>query len=128
MFEILKFIKKKRINTIGFLGVGYKPNTDSLDESVALGLMKKSKKIGLKVFYYDKYLINNLLDYKRCSNIKKLILNSEVLFISYVDKQFNNLDRYLLSKKKFVWDVFDIIRSNEIKKFSNIFQFKAYFE
>jgi len=128
MFEILKFIKKKRINTIGFLGVGYKPNTDSLDESVALRLMKKSKKVGLKVFYYDKYLINNLLDYKRCSNIKKLILNSEVLFISYVDKQFNNLDRYLLSKKKFVWDVFDIIRSNEIKKFSNIFQFKAYFE
>ena len=46
MFEILKFIKKKRIKKIGFLGVGYKPNTDSLDESVALRLMKKSKKIG----------------------------------------------------------------------------------
>jgi UDPglucose 6-dehydrogenase len=128
MFQILKFIKDKKINKIGFLGAGYKSNTDSLEESVALRLMKKSKKVGLKVYYYDKYLINNLLDYKRCSNIKKLILNSEVLFISYVDKQFNNLDRYLLSKKKFVWDVFDIIRSNKIKKFSNIFQFKAYFE
>jgi UDPglucose 6-dehydrogenase len=128
MFKILKFIKKKKINTIGFLGVGYKPNTDSLDESVALSLMKKSKKVGLKVFYYDEYLINNLLNYKRFSNIKKLVLNSEILFISYADKKFYNLDRYLLQKKIFVWDVFDIIRSNKIKKFSNIFQFKAYFE
>jgi hypothetical protein len=90
--------------------------------------MKKSEKIGLKVFYYDEYLINNLLNYKRFSNIKKLVLNSEILFISYADKKFYNLDRYLLQKKIFVWDVFDIIRSNKIKKFSNIFQFKAYFK
>lgn len=128
MFEILKFIKKKKIKKIGFLGAGYKPNTDSLDESVALRLMKKSEKIGLKVFYYDEYLINNLLNYKRFSNIKKLVLNCEILFISYADKKFKNLDNYLLKKKIFVWDVFDIIRSNKIKKFSNIFQFKAYFE
>jgi UDPglucose 6-dehydrogenase len=126
MFKVLNFLKKKKLKRIGFLGAGYKANTESLDESVALRLMIKSQQLGLKVFYYDKYLEKNSLNYSRCLSIKKLISNSEVLFISYPDVEFYNLEHYLVYNKIFVWDVFDIIKSNKIKKFSNIYQLKVY--
>ena len=46
---------RKKFNSIAFLGIGYKKNTDCIDHSIALKLMSEAYRVGFKIYFYDKY-------------------------------------------------------------------------
>ncbi len=123
MFNILKFFKRNKFKKIGFLGISYKPNTDDITESVALKLMQESKKLGMRVFYYDNYVNKNIKSFKRYKNLNTLIKHVEILFISYLDKKNNKINFRKISKT-IIWDIFEFTKNKNIKKFSNIYQLK----
>ena len=108
--QILKF-KKMNLKTIGFFGVGYKPNTASNEDSIALKLIDESKKQKMKVFFYDKYTNDTIEGCTKMNSLYKIINRSEVIFISYKDKDFKVVEKYSNKKKnKIIWDIYNYIK------------------
>ncbi len=123
LFNTLILIKNNGIKKIGFYGISYKNNVNNLNESIAIKLIKFCKKISLQVIYLDKF--NSISkSYKRYYSLKKLVINSEILFISYLDKELNKLNKLeKLNKNLLIWDMFEFVKNDKIKKFSNKHQF-----
>ena len=44
---------------LGFLGLGYKSNTQCFEESYSVKMMKFLESLNIKVFYFDPYLSEN---------------------------------------------------------------------
>lgn len=116
--ELVKVLKKNKIRNIGFTGLAYKPNTEFFQESIAFKLMKESKKIGLKVYFFDKYINHKFSKYNRVKSIENLVNKSEIIFISYEDKYLKNKQKFFKKNVK-IWDIFNLINSKNVKKFSN---------
>ena len=116
--KLIKVLKKNKIRNIGFTGLAYKPNTEFFQESIAFKLMTDSKKLGMKVYFFDKYIDNKLPMYKRVDTVKNLVKQSEVIFISYEDDYIKNKQKFF-KKNVIIWDIFNLINSKNIKKFSN---------
>ena len=118
LLRLIKILKNKKIKSIGFTGLGYKPNTDFFEESIAYKLMIKAKKIGIKVYFFDRYIKNSNMNFTRVYNLKDLNKNSEIIFISYEDKYISKNEN-IFNNKVIIWDIFNFIKNNKIKKFSN---------
>jgi UDPglucose 6-dehydrogenase len=122
--KIIDVIKKKKIKNIGFLGIAYKAKTDFLDHSVTMKLIKKSQKLKLNIFYYDKYVAKNRINCTRCRTIEDLVKRTDVVYISYYDKEFKKLEKIKPKNKKiYIWDNFDLISSKKVNKFTNLSSF-----
>ncbi len=109
--KIVSF-KKQNKTSIGFLGIGYKPNTACSEDSVALKLIDEAKKNKMKIFYYDKYTEDKLSGCNKLSSISGVFNKSSIIFVSYKDKEFKLLER-LSNKKKIVWDIYNFIKSGK---------------
>ena len=127
LLDIINFLKKKKIKSIGFTGIAYKPNTDFYNESIAFKLMERAKRIGIKVYFFDRYIDNVKLNFTRTNSIKSLVNKADVIFLSYEDD-------YIFSKQKefkkniLLWDIFNLTSLRGIKKFSNKKELKKLFE
>jgi len=122
--KIIRVLKKKKIKNIGFLGLAYKAKTDFLDHSTTMSLIKKSEQLKLNIFYYDRYITSNRINHRRCKTIKELIEKTEVVYISYPDKEFKKIEKLKSKNKKiYIWDNFDFISSKKINKFTNLRSF-----
>jgi UDPglucose 6-dehydrogenase len=123
LFNILILIKNNGFKKIGFYGISYKNNVNNLNDSIAIKLIQFCKKISLQVIYLDKFNSISRL-HKKYSSLKELVINSEILFISYLDReldQLNKLEKF--NKNLLVWDMFEFVKSKKIRQFSNKHQF-----
>ena len=76
------------------MGIGYKSKAKVIDGSFIPSLMKTSKKINLKIFLYDHYLKNiNQKELNRCNSLEEVVEKSDIIFLPYIDKIFNKLNR-----------------------------------
>ena len=97
----LNIIKEKKFSSIFFGGIGYKPNTPSLESSFVLELIKHCKKINMEVYYYDRY-IDAKIDYAiRVLDLQDFKKYSKIIFLPYVDRQFNKVK----NKHGIIWDI-----------------------
>ena len=46
-----------KFKSIIFAGIGYKANTPSFEQTFVLDLINYADSIGLKVFYFDEYIV-----------------------------------------------------------------------
>ena len=126
LLNVVGYLKRKKIKSIGFTGLAYKPNTDFFEESIAYKLMKKAKKIGIKIYFFDKYIKNTNLKFNRVDSVKSLFKNSNVVFLSYEDKYIIKQKKNF-QKKVLIWDIFNYIEFKNIKKFSNQKELSKFF-
>jgi UDPglucose 6-dehydrogenase len=118
LINLTTFLKKKKIKSIGFTGIAYKPNTDFYQESIAFKLMEKAKKIGLKTIFFDRYIHNKKIKFSRVDSLKSLIKKCDVIFISYEDSYVFKRQK-IFNQNVYVWDIFNFLSLKSIKKFSN---------
>lgn len=105
--------KRLKFKSIVFAGVGYKANTPSFEQTFVLDLINYADSVGLKVFYFDEYIKQNIAKAKRIS--KNEINNfSNLLFLPYKDEKFNQIINF----KGYIYDIWyqidydNIIRSS----------------
>ena len=118
LLKLTSLLKKKKIRSIGFTGIAYKPKTDFYQESIAFKLMERSKKIGLKTFFFDKYIQNIKTKFSQVKSLKSLVKKCDVIFISYEDN-FIFKKQKIFNQNVYVWDIFNFLSIKNIKKFSN---------
>jgi UDPglucose 6-dehydrogenase len=123
IYETLNGIRSMKFKNIGFIGTGYKPNTEFFEESIAYKIMKKAKKLKFNVCYFDRFITKDHNEFKRFNNIKDLIKISDVIFISYHDPYIKRVKKFF-KKKNIIWDIYNVINSEKIKKFSSIAELK----
>jgi UDPglucose 6-dehydrogenase len=123
-YKTLNLIKNSKFKNIGFIGTGYKPNTDSVEESIAFKVMQRAKKLKFKVYYFDRFIKKNHKRFKRFYSIRNLVKKTDIIFISYKDNYINKIKKYF-TNKNIIWDIFSIINSKKIRVFSNINEFKS---
>jgi UDPglucose 6-dehydrogenase len=87
--ELYKEIIESSPSTIGFIGLGFKPGTSVVTESMAVKLMKRLKNYSAKIFVHDKLdetytnfykeISDEKKDISECSSVDELIPKSEVV-------------------------------------------------
>lgn len=87
--ELYKDIIESSPSTIGFIGLGFKPGTSVVTESMAVKLMKRLKNYSAKIFVHDKLnetytnfykeISDEQKDISECSSVDELIPKSEVV-------------------------------------------------
>ena len=87
--ELYKEIIESSPSTIGFIGLGFKPGTSVVTESMAVKLMKRLKNYSAKIFVHDKLdetytnfykeISDEKKDISKCSSVDELISKSEVV-------------------------------------------------
>ena len=127
LYKIISNLKKQfKINTFGFLGLGYKSNTQCFEESYSIKMMNFLESLNIKVFYYDPYL-NEEFTATKVNNFEELTSNCDIIFLSYVDQHFNPIVQ--VKQDKNIWDLwyhfsdtkFNKIyhKASDFKKFRN---------
>ena len=128
LYKIISQLKSKHnISSFGFLGLGYKSNTQCFEESYSVKMMKFLESLNIKVFYFDPYLSENF-SAQKVETFEELSDKSDIIFLSYVDQSFNPIIQ--VKQKKRIWDLwyhFSETKFNKIfhkesdfKKFSTI--------
>ena len=128
LYKIISHLKSKHnISSFGFLGLGYKSNTQCFEESYSVKMMKFLESLNIKVFYFDPYLSENF-SAQKVETFEELSDKSDIIFLSYVDQSFNPIIQ--VKQKKRIWDLwyhFSETKFNKIfhkesdfKKFSTI--------
>ena len=128
LYKIISHLKSKHnISSFGFLGLGYKSNTQCFEESYSVKMMKFLESLNIKVFYFDPYLSENF-SAKKVETFEELSDKSDIIFLSYVDQRFNPIIQ--VKQKKRIWDLwyhfseskFNKIfhKESDFKKFSTI--------
>lgn len=130
-FDIIISKKKKKI---GFLGLSFKQGTDDIRYSPSLRLVERLIGKGYKVKIYDKYInltqlmgknkeilyakIPHIIDIL-VDDINRLVEDSELIVISYYDKDFNEYitNNQVLIKDKYIIDLINI--GNKFKGWKN---------
>ena len=106
-------LKNIGFESIIFAGIGYKSNTASLEETFILDLIEHSKKIQLKVYYYDEYILSDIEGVKRISK-EDLNRFGNLVFLPYIDTKF----KYLESFKGYVYDIWYQLNGRNILRSS----------
>lgn len=116
--KYLKYLNKK--HTIAVLGLSYKPNTNSLDESQSLNLSNLIAKKNYRVVCHDKKL--NTIDKSKfhkktifSENLNKCIKKAKCIFITKDEKIYRGLNKNLL-KNKIVIDFWRILKIKNLDK------------
>ena len=118
IYKIISNLKNKhKIRSFGFLGLGYKSNTQCFEESYSIKMMNFIESLNIKVFYYDPYLTEKFAA-KKVESLEELSLKSDIIFLSYIDQQFNPIIQ--VEHKKKIWDLwYSFLIQNIIKFFIN---------
>ena len=121
--KYLRYFKKKEI--VAVLGLSYKPNTNSLDESQSLDLSNLLSKKKYKVFCHDQKLksIDKIPFDKRIvfeHNIEKCIKNAKCIFITKDELLYRNIPAKSL-KNKIVIDFWRILKNKKLDKSTTYF-------
>ncbi len=123
LYKVVSSLKNKhRIKSFGFLGLGYKSNTQCFEESYSIKMMNFLESLDVKVFYYDPYL-NEEFTATKVENFEELTLNSDIIFLSYIDQHFNPIVQ--VKHKKKIWDLWYHFSDS---KFNKIFHKESDFE
>ena len=102
--------------TFGICGLSYKANSDIIEKSPGYLLMKYFEK-KFKVLFYDKYISQGYNN--QIFILEELYKKCNFLFICYKDKEFINLEKFKVNKKKIVvdmWNFLNIENKNIILK------------
>ena len=103
LYKVISKLKKEfQIKSFGFLGLGYKSNTKCVEESYSIKMMKFLESLKIKVFYYDPYLTETF-EAQKVESFEELILNTDIIFLSYIDQHFNPILQIKRDKK--IWDL-----------------------
>ena len=103
LYKIISQLKNQhKIKTFGFLGLGYKSNTQCFEESYSLKMMNFLESLNIKVFYYDPYLLEKFSATK-VNSFEDLALKSDIIFLSYIDQHFNPIVQ--VKHEKNIWDL-----------------------
>ena len=110
--QLKKIEKKFKINSITFLGITYKENTNSIKNSNAIYTIRKLKNI--KIYVYDPVIKSSKFINKKVyfnKSIKEAIHNSKILIISTPWEEFYDIDIKLLkqSKLKYIIDPYRVL-------------------
>jgi UDP-glucose 6-dehydrogenase len=82
---------KNNIKKISFAGFGYRSNTDCVDGSVSLKLIDYCLENNCEVLLYDFYIKETYKNLKKYLYFEQLLSNSDIIFLPYKDKKFNQL-------------------------------------
>jgi len=91
LFGQIDYLVKNNIKKISFIGLGYRSNTECVEGSVSLKLIDYCIENNLEVLLYDFYINHNYKNLKKYSILEDFLLNSDIIFLPYKDKKFNQL-------------------------------------
>jgi len=117
----LDHLLKNNIKKISFIGFGYRPNTDCVEDSVALKLIDYAIEKNFNILLYDFYINETYKNLKKYTNFNEFVTSSDIIFIPYKDKKFNQLLNFD-KKNIIVIDFFDqfVDIKNNIKITKNL--------
>jgi len=91
LFGQIDYLVKNNIKKISFAGFGYRSNTDCVEGSVSLKLIDYCLENNCEVLLYDFYIKKTYKNLKKYLHFEQLLLNSDIIFLPYKDKKFNQL-------------------------------------
>jgi UDPglucose 6-dehydrogenase len=121
LYEQIKYLLDNNIKSISFIGYGYRANTDCIDGSIAVKLIDFCLENNFKVLLYDFYIKESYKNLKKYSNFEEFLLHSDIIFMPYKDKKFNQLLNFN-KKRIIVLDCFNQFdnNNNNIKITNNL--------
>lgn len=111
LYEQIKYLLENNIKNISFIGLGYRANTDCMEGSVALKLLDFCLENNFKVLLYDFYIKESYKNLKKYSNLEEFLLHSDIIFMPYKDKKFNQLLNFN-RKRIIILDCFNQFNNN----------------
>ena len=103
LYKIISTLKNNhKIKSFGFLGLGYKSNTQCFEESYSIKMMNFLRSLNIDVFYYDPYL-SEKFNATKVITFEELTSKSDIIFLSYIDQHFNPIIQ--IKQKKNIWDL-----------------------
>jgi UDPglucose 6-dehydrogenase len=124
LFNQIDYLKKNKIKKISFLGLGYRPNTDCIEDSVSVDLINYCLENNFDVSVHDFYINSDYKNAKIYKNFDSFIENSRLIFLPYKDKRFNQLLNFK-NNKLIILDFFfqfnnknnnNIVITNDLRK------------
>ena len=123
LYKIISNLKNKhKIKSFGFLGLGYKSNTQCFEESYSIKMMNFLRSLNIDVFYYDPYLTEKF-EATKVKTFEELTSKSDIIFLSYIDQHFNPIIQ--IKQKKNIWDLWYHFSDS---KFNKIFHKESDFK
>ena len=119
LFEQIDYLVKNNIKKISFAGFGYRSNTDCVDGSVSLKLIDYCLENNCEVLLYDFYIKETYKNLKKYLYFEQLLSNSDIIFLPYKDKKFNQLLNFN-KKNIIVLDFFNQFVNNNNNNNNNI--------
>ena len=115
--DLLK-LKNLGFENILFAGIGYKSNTDSIEDTFVLSLIRYASSINFNVFYFDKYID---LEIKGVKKVGEEMINdySDLIFLPYEDKTFHKIANNF---KGYVYDIWHQVEGPRV--FNKVSNFK----
>ncbi len=120
MNKIKKVYPSLKGKSVGVLGLTYKPNTNTLRRSMALGLVELLKKAGAHVKAYDPVIQNPITGYKYlvvCTTLDEFFKDLDALVLMTDWPEFRDLDfnKYLsLLRGKVIFDSKNFLDAEKI--------------
>jgi len=121
---VLDVIKRNKCNSIGILGLSFKPKTPVITESPAIKLIEKliNKAKHIQISVYDELSLDNVKDiFKNNINyfisIEDCLNNCEVCVITYMEKEFKRKVEEFEPKNKMT--IIDPWRQIDVDKLNN---------
>jgi nucleotide sugar dehydrogenase len=121
LFGQIDYLVKNNIKKISFAGFGYRSNTDCVEGSVSLKLIDYCLENNCEVLLYDFYIKETYKNLKKYLHFEQLLLKSDIVFLPYKDKKFNQLLNFN-KKNIIVLDFFSQFdnNNNNIKTTNNL--------
>ena len=91
LFGQIDYLVKNNIKKISFAGFGYRSNTECVEGSVSLKLIDYCLENNCEVLLYDFYIKETYKNLKKYLYFEQLLSNSDIIFLPYKDKKFNQL-------------------------------------
>jgi UDPglucose 6-dehydrogenase len=111
LFGQIDYLVKNNIKKISFIGLGYRPNTDCVEDSVSLKLIDYCIEHNFEVLLFDFYISESYKNLKKFSHFDELLSNSDIIFVPYKDKKFNQLLNFN-KKRIIILDFFSQFNNN----------------
>lgn len=111
-------LKNQGFKNILFAGIGYKSNTESIEDTFIISLIEYASSINFNVFFYDKYIDLKINEATRVDE-EKINDYSDLLFLPYEDKAFHKI---VNNFKGYVYDIWHQVEGPKV--FNKISNFK----